>query len=178
MPFTTFFLFHAAHQYNIALFCTSFKLNAYLCSFLAIASLCLLFFRYFASFIYTTTAVNNCSPIDSPVSLWSCRLQVSSTTVFVFLNLGIISYLDNQVVAHGHYYRCRRTAQPSVVQYSMLDVSCPTGNFHQISSFDRLKRSASSRYKKYQKNLVFKHSTKKNYSQLNLFNNSLQSWQW
>ncbi len=88
-----------------------------------------------------------------------------------------MKYLDNQVVAHGHYYHCRRAAQPSVVQYSMLDAPCPTGNYYKISSFDRLKRSASSRYKKYQKNLVFKNSTKKYYSQLNLFNNSLQSWQ-
>jgi len=86
-------------------------------------------------------------------------------------------HLDIQVVAHGHYYHCRRTAQPSVVQYSMLDVSCPSGNSYNISSFDRLKRSASSRYKKYRKNLVFKHSIKKHHSKTNLLNNSIQSWQ-
>jgi len=59
----------------------------------------------------------------------------------------------------------------------MLDASCPSGNNYTISSFDRLKRSASSRYKKYQKNLVFIPPTKEHYSQENIFNNSIQPWQ-
>jgi len=89
-----------------------------------------------------------------------------------------LSIRNIQTVAHGHYCHCRRTAQPSVVQYSMLDVSCPSGNYYTISSFDRLKRSASSRYKKYQKNLVFIQQIKElNNLQNNLLNNSIQSWQ-
>ncbi|CAF2808087.1 unnamed protein product [Rotaria sp. Silwood2] len=88
-----------------------------------------------------------------------------------------LSIRNIQTFAHGHYYHCRRTAQPSVVQYSMLHVSCPSGTYCTISSLDRLKRSASSRYKKYQKNLAFQHLIKENNSQINLFNNTIQSWQ-
>ncbi|CAF1193365.1 unnamed protein product [Rotaria sp. Silwood1] len=96
-----------------------------------------------------------------------------------------LSIRNIQTVAHGHYYHRRRTAQPSVVQYSMLNVSCPSGTYCTISSFDRLKRSASSRYKKYQKkNLAFSHLIKQQQqqqqqynSQINLFHNTIQSWQ-
>jgi hypothetical protein len=94
----------------------------------------------------------------------------------------MFSFKDIQAVAHGHYCHCRRTAQPSVVQYFMLNASCPSGNYYTISSFDRLKRSASSRYKKYQKNLVLKRSIQRSiqehYSHKNLLNNTIQSWRW
>ena len=103
------------------------------------------------------------------------KLSIESKSFVLGLLISIIECLDIQVVAHGHSYRCRRTAQASVVQNSMLDVSCPTGNYHQIPSFDRLKRSASSRYKKYQNHLVFKHSTKNHFTQADLFKQSVQS---
>ena len=78
---------------------------------------------------------------------------------------------DTQTTAHGHYCHCRTTGQPRVVQYYMLDASCPSGNYSPISSLDRFKRSASSRYKK---NLALRNL---NYSQVNLIDNSIQSWQ-
>jgi len=79
-------------------------------------------------------------------------------------------YLDIQVVAHGHHCQYRRTSQPSVVHYSMLDASCPSGNSYKISSFNRLNRSASSRYKKYRHNLVFKYPIDKNLSTIPFLN--------
>ncbi|CAF0821532.1 unnamed protein product [Rotaria sordida] len=88
-----------------------------------------------------------------------------------------LSIRNIQTVAHGHYNHCRGTAQPSVVQNSMLNAPCPSGTYCTISSFDRLKRSASSRYKKYQKNLAYQYLIKKNNLQINLFTNTLQSWQ-
>ncbi|CAF1280665.1 unnamed protein product [Rotaria socialis] len=87
-----------------------------------------------------------------------------------------LSIRNIQTVAHGHYYHSRRTAQPSVVQYSMLNVSCPSGTYCTISSLDRLKRSASSRYKKYRKNLAFHQLIKQNNSQINSLNNTIQPW--
>lgn len=60
-----------------------------------------------------------------------------------------MKYLDIQAVAHGQYSTYRRTkGQQTVVQYSMLDGSCPIGKSYRVSSLDRIKRSASSRYKK------------------------------
>ncbi|CAF0873693.1 unnamed protein product [Adineta steineri] len=85
-----------------------------------------------------------------------------------------LSIRNIQTVAHGQYCHNRRTAQPSVVQYSMLDASCPTGNYTKISSFARLKRSTSSRYKKYRKDLAPIHPLQKPYTLIHLSNNSIQ----
>lgn len=83
---------------------------------------------------------------------------------------------DIQTVAHGHYQHTRRTGQPRVVQYSMLNASCPSGTYRTISYIDRLKRSASSRYKKYQKLLVFQNLSNEHNTPINLINNTIQPW--
>ncbi|CAF0767692.1 unnamed protein product [Adineta ricciae] len=79
-----------------------------------------------------------------------------------------LSIRNIQAVAHGHYCHYRRTKEPTVVQYSMLHVSCPSGNSSTKSSFARQKRSTSSRYKKYRQNLIFTHSLENHPSHINI----------
>ena len=107
------------------------------------------------------------------------KLSIRSKLRSLWLNDERFRLLDIPTVAHGHSSSySRRTGHPGVVQYSMLDVSCPSGNYSTISSFDRLQRSASSRYKKYPKNLVFRHQKAKDRSQVSSTRKSIQSWQW
>lgn len=133
-------------------------------------------FRISDTWLYSSSthqAVNSWSPIESLVSLWSCRFEVRFPMWIKLSPTESIFIVDIQAVAHGHYCHYRRTGQPTVVQYSMLHVSCPSGNPSTKSSFARQKRSTSSRYKKYRQNLISIHPLENHPSHFNISINSI-----